>query len=916
MAEIMITSSILILVLLLFRKLCWGKISRRLQYSLWLLVIIRLLVPAQFFTSSLSIMNVIEYAGEAAYDKWQAGQKENDTVPGDSLGDNPATGSMQYDGQLINGTENKRGGQNGTEKSGTVESEVESEIVQSVEVQSELRSQSKAEIADGKAESSGNHIYKVLLAIYIIGVLVIAGCLIVCNVRFRRNLAADRRLIGQEGRLKVYLAAHLESPCLCGLFTPAIYMNEEGLASEERKRHILLHEMTHYRHGDHIWTFVRSLCLVVYWFHPLVWAAAVFSTEDSELACDEGTLVRLGEEHRQAYGQTLIEMMTARTKNSQLLYCATGMINGKKEIKKRIIAIAAYKKYMVWSTVLVVFCALLLSACTAGTVEQKPDEGEVLQENETEAADGQRTDSTEGPVDMGEQTDTSGTEEARKLGDGVTQNDDGSFRLSEYEVDLTEDKVKERIVFDVLYWTELAPETGEITEEVLWEKLWSGAEIVIKILEGSEETQEGTELQDKILKEYSFSSVHAGNGNLAVVKYEKQNSILLYNNSMYQGNGDFWYQIWQFSPEGEMQLVKENRAEYFAPGNGENNEETVNQVLLVEEELNKLLRSSSTQILLNAAGDEEACYLYQKSDRRSQYAFDVFMTEVGGSGLELKIKDFFYPNGMEPITRLPDNPEEWILNGGLLCMEVSQENTTAGRLDLDGDGEKEVLYLEGFSNHAGDGYNTTYPEHVHLDEYYRVRVNQAYYESYCSIADLNLMAYSPDGETILLAIYDDGPSGDPLTAFYRYDGESVIPAGSIPGDLRDVTIDEERVIHCSFRGDMIQTQWAWGYYYWDGSEIVRREDEVYYYLDESEWREREDCPLVLLQEITVYEERSVSSTAMIMSPQEVQCVASDMKEWVLLEAEDGTKGWIKVVQFKLPSHDRVFEVFEGLNMAD
>lgn len=908
MAEILITSSILILVLLLFRKLCWGKISRRLQYGLWLLVVIRLLVPAQFFTSSLSVMNVIEYAGEAAYDKWQAGQKESDTVPGDSLGDKPVTGSVQADGQLTNGTESERGGQNGTDMSvenglqtetvgsGMVESgTLKSEIVLSGETQSQLRSQS-TDIVGGKAELSGNHIYKVLLIIYIVGVVIIAGCLIVCNVRFRSKLAVDRRLIGQEGRLMVYLAAHLESPCLCGLFTPAIYMNEEGLVSEERKRHILLHEVTHYRHGDHIWTFVRSLCLVLYWFHPLVWAAAVFSTEDSELACDEGTLIRLGEEHRQAYGRTLIEMMTARTKSSQLLYCATGMINGKKEIKKRIIAIAAYKKQMMWTTVLVVLCALLLSACTAGTVVQKPDGGEVLQESE-KAADGQRT------------------EEGLKLGEGVTQNDDGSFRLSEYEVDLTEDKVKERIVFDVLYWTELDPKTGEITEEVLWEKLWSGAEIVVKILEGSEEAQDGAK-QDKTLKEYSFSGVHAGNGNLAVVKYEKQNSILLYNNAMYQGVGDFRYQIWQFSPEGEIQLVKENQAEYFAPGNGENNEETVNQVLLVEEELNKLLRSSSTQILLNAAGDEEDCYLYRKYDGRSQYAFDVFMAEVGGSGLELKLKDYFYPDGMQPITRLPDNPEEWILNGGLLCMEVSQENTTAGRLDLDGDGEKEVLYLEGFSNHAGDGYNTTYPDHVHLDEHYRVRVNQAYYESYCSIADLELMAFSPDSETILLAIYDDGPSGDPLTAFYRYDGESVIPAGSIPGDLRDVTIDEDRVIHCSFRGDMIQTQWAWGYYYWDGSEIVRREDEVYYYLDESEWREREDCPLVLLQEITVYEERSESSTAMIMSPQEVQCVASDMREWVLLEAEDGTKGWIRVVQFKFPSSNSVFEVFEGLNMAD
>ena len=101
-----------------------------------------------------------------------------------------------------------------------------------------------------------------------------------------------------------------------------------------------------------------------------------------------------------------------------------------------------------------------------------------------------------------------------------------------------------------------------------------------------------------------------------------------------------------------------------------------------------------------------------------------------------------------------------------------------------------------------------------------------YYQNYCDIMDPVLMAYSPDGENILLAVYDDGPSGDPLTSFFRYDESGLHQAGSIPGDLRNETIDDERVIHCSFRGDMIQTQWAWGHYYWNGSEIVRREDEV------------------------------------------------------------------------------------------
>lgn len=180
------------------------------------------------------------------------------------------------------------------------------------------------------------------------------------------------------------------------------------------------------------------------------------------------------------------------------------------------------------------------------------------------------------------------------------------------------------------------------------------------------------------------------------------------------------------------------------------------------------------------------------------------------------------------------------------------------------------------------------------------------------------MAYSPDGKQILLAVYDDGPSYDPETFFFRCDDTGVYPAGSIPCDLRSVEIDDNRVIHGTFRGDMIQTQYAEAEYYWNGSGIVRREEEIYYYLDDSEWRKSIDLPLQLLLEITVYEERSESSKAVLMEPQEIQCVASDMKGWVLLEAKDGTKGWIRVEKFKIPSLDNktVYEVFDGLNMVD
>lgn len=71
-------------------------------------------------------------------------------------------------------------------------------------------------------------------------------------------------------------------------------------------RHTVEHEITHFRHGDHFWSALRSVCIALHWYNPLVWWAAILSRNDAELACDEGTIRRIGEDARAEYGRTLI----------------------------------------------------------------------------------------------------------------------------------------------------------------------------------------------------------------------------------------------------------------------------------------------------------------------------------------------------------------------------------------------------------------------------------------------------------------------------------------------------------------------------------------------------------------------------------------------------------------------------------
>ena len=124
------------------------------------------------------------------------------------------------------------------------------------------------------------------------------------------------------------------------------------MEDQNRMQHVLEHEMTHYRHGDYIWALLRVGCLVLHWYNPLVWCAALLSRRDAELACDEATIKRLGEEERAAYGRTLIGLTCER--RPAVLITATTMTGSKRSIKERIKLIAQKPKMAVITLVVVV----------------------------------------------------------------------------------------------------------------------------------------------------------------------------------------------------------------------------------------------------------------------------------------------------------------------------------------------------------------------------------------------------------------------------------------------------------------------------------------------------------------------------------------------------------------------------------
>ena len=165
--------------------------------------------------------------------------------------------------------------------------------------------------------------------------------MLVSNLRFHGRLRKRReRLEGVDAPIPVYVTEGLPSPCLFGVFQPAVYLTPEAAENPDTLRHILAHELTHCAHFDHLWSLLRCLALALHWYDPLVWLAVWLSKQDGELACDEGAVERLGEGERIPYGRTLVDMVAARSPRPRdLLSCSTAMTGGEKSVKARVLAL-------------------------------------------------------------------------------------------------------------------------------------------------------------------------------------------------------------------------------------------------------------------------------------------------------------------------------------------------------------------------------------------------------------------------------------------------------------------------------------------------------------------------------------------------------------------------------------------------
>lgn len=150
-----------------------------------------------------------------------------------------------------------------------------------------------------------------------------------------RTLAGE---FGLKPPARMVESLSAQGPFLMGVLRPTLVV-PMGWRVEEK---VVLHELLHRKNRDVLAGWVTALFRCVHWCNPFLWW--VFDRVDNqrEQRCDQQVLERLEGEDRRDYGRVLLSMAEDRALR---VPGATSMANGGENIKARVQAIARFKTF-------------------------------------------------------------------------------------------------------------------------------------------------------------------------------------------------------------------------------------------------------------------------------------------------------------------------------------------------------------------------------------------------------------------------------------------------------------------------------------------------------------------------------------------------------------------------------------------
>ncbi|MEE3950040.1 M56 family metallopeptidase [Bacillus wiedmannii] len=364
--ETSIMASILVGLILCIKFLFRNKLTPRWQYMLWIILIIRLVLPWSP-DSSYSIYSVLTYKNNDAFISSQ----------------NPVASILTKERmQELKNIDNT--------KDLTKEDTYTSSSTKTVQANKTQTGMNE------KQDDKPIPFYTICIYIWLTGVILLSVATFIMNRRLllyikKQPVITDEKIVqifekckqsmSIQRNIPLFVSGKVSSPTVFGFIHPKLLLStvHMEILDEQQLRYIFYHELAHIKRRDVGVNWLMHGLLILNWFNPILWYAYSCMREDQELACDALALTCIDSEEQIAYGHTIISLLEHYSSYYQVPSIANFSKN-KRALKRRILMIKKFqKKSYRWSAIGAVAVIAVSSVSLLNARADKPTNPEKQQ---------------------------------------------------------------------------------------------------------------------------------------------------------------------------------------------------------------------------------------------------------------------------------------------------------------------------------------------------------------------------------------------------------------------------------------------------------------------------------------------------------------------------------------------------------
>lgn len=308
--------SVLFGLMLIVRRLLGKRLSPALQLALWVVVVLKLLIPFGF-ESDFGLLAAPQTVAAAPADTSNSAHIQMPAV----------RDNISFDGAQTSNT-----------VASSAKSAHDALPASSVNNNDQTNSTKPVDWA------------AVVLGLWAAGALTVAAVQGISAINIRRRIAHARiqtpahvnrvfeqckAMLGIKRHVALTIQSAFGMPVMMGAFKPSLVLPEDAChLNADALRHIMVHELSHFKRGDLLWIAGLNLLSAVYWFNPLAWLCFKLIRDDIETACDHSVFAAIGSAKRLDYIDTVLHF-AGKTQNHRLA-AAMGLCHKRSAMEKRV----------------------------------------------------------------------------------------------------------------------------------------------------------------------------------------------------------------------------------------------------------------------------------------------------------------------------------------------------------------------------------------------------------------------------------------------------------------------------------------------------------------------------------------------------------------------------------------------------